>query len=85
MKGELPTLVTDPTVIELSENNAPRSCTVCGDGADYYVFVTDGQVAKRTEDAKAATDSWPINAFLCRPHFAEAPRVASLADHPELA
>lgn len=81
MGDGLPTLVTDPTVVRLGERNAPRSCSVCGGDAAFYVFVTDREASRRLGTG-LSPDEWPINAFLCREDFAAAPRVESLAEHP---
>lgn len=80
MGSDVPALVTDPSVIELSDNSAPRSCKACGDPADFYVFVDDEQAEERT-GVELGNGEWPINAFLCREHFRSAPRVDSLGEH----
>ena len=72
-----PTIPTDPAVIELSDLHAPRTCKVCGDPADWYVFVTDEIVFERT-GVEIGHDEWPVNAFLCTAHFRDAPRVESV-------
>lgn len=79
---ELPTIPLDAKVIELSETHAPKSCS-CGDGAEFYVFVTDEKVAEAAE-AEVSPDEWPVNEFLCRQHFGDAPRVESVAAHPSI-
>lgn len=80
MTGEgLPELPTRPTVIELTAYNAPRSCTVCGEPADYYAFLTKEEV-KRRLDASVDLEKAPVNAMLCKEHFAEAPRVSSVEE-----
>jgi len=71
---ELPTLPTDPKVIELGGANASRSCGPCEADADFYVIVTN-EMYNRREGAELGHDQWPINTFLCRECFGEAPRV----------
>lgn len=78
---DLPTIPTDANVIELSERSAPRTCP-CDSSADFYVFVTDEDVAETGGDV--AADEWPVNVFLCREHFKTAERVSTVADHPEV-
>jgi hypothetical protein len=83
MTGGLPTLPTQLTVIELNENHSGRSCTGCGARAELYCLVTN----ERANDALGAdlpADAWPVNAMLCRDCFRMAPRVGSLADHPDV-
>jgi len=82
---DLPTLPTKLTVIELTENNAPRTCNVCGDPADYYAFVTDGAARDRLGEDWSDLNEWPVNAMLCSSCFEDAPRVGSLEDHPKVA
>lgn len=79
MNDEIPTLPTMLSVIELTDNNAPRSCAVCGEPADYYAFLTK-QAAKRRLDASVDVETWPVNAMLCEEHFADAPRVSSVEE-----
>lgn len=83
MRSDLPTLPTDPKVIELTENNAPRTCNVCGDDADFYVIVTNG-MANRRVGTDLQPDEWPVNDYLCRECFADAPRVTSWEDLPKV-
>lgn len=71
--GELPLVPTDPTVIHLSEYNAPRTCDVCNGDADFYVIVTN-EAANDRLDVDLACDEWPVNSFLCADDFKEAPR-----------
>lgn len=77
--SELPTLVSDPHVVELGERHAPRACGVCRDSADFYVFVTDAMAEDRT-GVELPVDEWPVNDFLCRDCFAEAPRVDGVGE-----
>lgn len=81
MESDLPTLPTDPKVMELTENHAPKTCNVCGDDADYYVIVTN-EMANDRLGTDLNWDEWPVNAYLCREHFSEAPRVTSWEDLP---
>lgn len=73
---ELPVLPTDPKVIDLGENNAPRTCDVCRDDADHYVIVTC-DMANRRLDTDLGYDEWLVNSMLCSECFSEAPRVES--------
>lgn len=76
-----PAVPQDPTVVELTEMNAPRRCGVCGRDADYYVFITDGQYERRVGE-ELADDEWPVNVMLCAEHFRAAPRVDSWDELP---
>lgn len=70
---------TDPSVIELTDCHAPKTCSDCGDGADYYVFVTDEQANERL-GVDLGHSEWPVNEFLCRDCFAEAERVSDWSE-----
>ncbi len=83
MKSDPPTLVPNVNAVELSDYNAPKSCTVCGDDADYYVFITDEE-ARSALPPDADVEGWPVNAMLCRQHFRDAPRVRNVADLPRV-
>lgn len=68
------TLPTILSVVELGEYNAPRSCSVCGSDADFYVYVTADEVGD------GDVEEWPVNAMLCRKDFIEADRVTSVEE-----
>jgi len=72
--ADLPTIPPDPKVIELGEYNAPRTCRPCGADAEFYIIVTNEMYNQR-EGTDLGPDQWPVNSFLCRDCFADAPRV----------
>lgn len=67
--------------IEITETHAPKTCSECGDPAEYYVFVTNDMA-----NAELGTDlshsEWPVNEFLCKDCIAEANRVTDWSDLP---
>lgn len=82
----LPIIPTDPdavTIHELSGNNSDRPCKGCGDRSDFYVFADDESVGD-VVGVEIPTDSWPVNAMLCRSCFADSPRVAEIGHHPDV-
>lgn len=81
MNDELPTLPTDPKVMEITDSHAPKTCNVCGDDADFYVIVTNTMVNDRV-GTDLGYDEWPVNDYLCKGCFADAPRVKSWEDLP---
>ena len=67
---------TDPYVIELSENNAPRTCSGCDGDAEFYLIITD-EAAEERLGREFDNGEWLLNKFLCRECFADAERVQS--------
>lgn len=70
---DLPTLPTDPTVIDLA-GATERTCAGCGGVAEFYVLVTNVAANERL-GTDLRPDEWVVNAMLCRECFREAPRV----------
>lgn len=79
MTGELPTLPTRLTVIDFTDNHAPRTCQACGDGADHYCLVTHEEANDRL-GTDLGPDEAPVNAMLCTSCFRQAPRASGLGD-----
>jgi len=76
--SDLPTLPTDPTVIDL-QGTTERACAGCGGVADSYVFVTNVEANKRL-GTDLRPDEWVVNAMLCTECFREAPRVSNWSE-----
>lgn len=72
--SDLPTIPANTHPVEFTDNHTTRTCDHCQDDADFGVFVGNPE----------SDYGLVVNAILCREHFADAPRVKTVGEHPKV-